>query len=240
MSAASAGVMAGYSALMIAAASDAAHDLGADEGRGRGRGDPGEGVREHPADGDGRVGEAGGGGEPVRRADVGADRGRGGAGAAGPGQREDHQQQPERGDDLGQEMRSGGPVLARDAHRGQGEHQVGEHRPGGAPGHLGGEVGRGIPPGQPAERGIGERHDRVEVAAGDRAEHQDDREQPGRGHRRVLQQLQPGLARATGAARRCRTRSPPRPGTRCRGTRRSGGAAAGPVHWSRRHLDRER
>jgi len=31
------------------------------------------------------------------------------------------------------------------------------------------------------------------VAAGDRAEHQDDREQPGRRGRRVLQQLQAGL-----------------------------------------------
>ena len=47
----------------------------------------------------------------------------------------------------------------------------------------------------PAEEGIDEGHHRVEVAAGDRAEHQDDREQPGRGRRRVLQQFQPGLAR---------------------------------------------
>jgi hypothetical protein len=86
-------------------------------------------------------------------------------------------------------------VLARDGHRGQREHQVRQHRPGGAPGHLRRKVGRGVPPGHPAEEGIDERHHRVEVAAGNRAEHQNDREQPGRRRRRVFQQLQPGLAR---------------------------------------------
>ncbi len=64
-----------------------------------------------------------------------------------------------------------------------------------APGHLRREIRRGVAPAQPAEGGAHEGHHRVEVAAGDRAEHQDDREQPGRGRRRVLQQLQPGLAR---------------------------------------------
>src|SRR6516164_9923847 len=43
----------------------AADDLGGDERRGRGGGDAGEGVGEHPAYGDRRVGEAGGGGEEV-------------------------------------------------------------------------------------------------------------------------------------------------------------------------------
>ena len=156
---------------------------------------PGEGVREHPADGDRRVGEAGGGGEEVRRADVGADRRRGGPGPARPGQREDHQDQPEGGDDLGQEVGRGGAVLGGDADRGQGEHQVRDHRAADAPGHLHRQVGGGVAPGQPAERGVDERHHRVEVAARHRAEHQDDREQPGRGRRRVLQQLQPGLTR---------------------------------------------
>src|ERR1700684_1219776 len=36
-----------------------AGELGGDEGRRGGRGDAGEGVGEHPADGDGRIGEAG-------------------------------------------------------------------------------------------------------------------------------------------------------------------------------------
>ena len=44
MSAASAGVMAGYSALIIRGGQDAAEDLRGDEGRHRGRGDAGEGV----------------------------------------------------------------------------------------------------------------------------------------------------------------------------------------------------
>ena len=47
--------------------------------------------------------------------------------------------------------------------------------PAGAAGHLRGQVSGGVPPGQPAERGVGEGDHRVEVAAGDRAEHQDDR-----------------------------------------------------------------
>src|SRR5215469_18032920 len=59
-----------------------ADDLGGDERRDRRGGDAGEGVREHPPDGDRRVGEAGRGGEEVRRADVGADRRRGGPGPA--------------------------------------------------------------------------------------------------------------------------------------------------------------
>jgi hypothetical protein len=59
---------------------------------------------------------------------------------------------------------------------------------------LRGQVRRGVPPGQAAERGVGEGDHRVEVAAGDRAEHQNDREQPSCGRRRVLHQLQAGLA----------------------------------------------
>ena len=73
---------------MTPKASDSADDLGGDEDRDRGRGDPGEGVGEHPPDGDGRVGEAGRAGEEVGRSDVGADRGRGmGSGRCGPGRR---------------------------------------------------------------------------------------------------------------------------------------------------------
>jgi hypothetical protein len=84
-------------------------------------------------------------------------------------------------------------VLSRDGHRCLGEHQVGGYRAGDAAGHLRGQVGGGVAPRQPAERRVGERDDRVEVRAGHRPEHQDDREQPGRGRRRVLQQLQAGV-----------------------------------------------
>jgi hypothetical protein len=73
--------------------------------------------------------------------------------------------------------------------------KVASTAPGDAPGDLRREIRRGLAPAQPAEGGIDEGHHRVEVTAGDRAEHQDDRDQPDRGRRRVLQQLQPGLAR---------------------------------------------
>src|SRR5580692_12808278 len=64
---------------------DAAGDLRGDERRdGSGR-DACEGGGEHAADGDGRIGEAGRGGEEVGGADVGAHRGGGSLGAAGPG-----------------------------------------------------------------------------------------------------------------------------------------------------------
>ena len=78
------------------------------------------------------------------------------------------------------------------------EHQVRQHRPGDAaqrpapartrPTSRG---GRPAPAGARANQSATRDH-RVEVAAGDRAEHQDEHEQPGRGRRRVLQQLQAG------------------------------------------------
>ena len=111
------------------------------------------------------------------------------------GQREDHQDQPEGGDHLGQEMRGRGPVLRGDTDRRLGEHQVRQDRADDAAGHLRGQVGRGVAPAQPAERRIRERHHRVEMGAGHRPEHQDDGEQPRRRRRRVLQQLQARGAR---------------------------------------------
>ena len=129
--------------------------------------------------------------------------------------------------------------LAEMVTAGSGEHQVRQHRPGDAAGHLRRKVGRGVPPGQPAEGGIDEGHHRVEMAAGDRAEHQDDREQPGRGRRRVLQQLQPGLARRQPLA------AIPEPITTAARNALPRNSAvsrrhSGQVHWSRGHLDRAR
>ena len=106
--------------------------------------------------GDRRVGEAGRGGEEVRGPDVGADGGGRGPAAAAAGEREDHQDQAEGGDDLGQEMRRRGPVLGGDAHRRQGEHQVRRDRAADAARYLRGQVGGGVPPAQPAERRIHE------------------------------------------------------------------------------------
>ena len=103
---------------MTAMATSAADDLGGDERPGPRRRDPGEGVGEHPSDGDGGVGEAGRAREEVGGADVGADRGRGQPAPAGAGQGEDHEQEPEGGDHLGEEVGARGPVLGRDADRG--------------------------------------------------------------------------------------------------------------------------
>ncbi len=55
---------------------------------------------EHPGDGDGRVGEGGGAGEPVGGEDVAADRERDLGRPAGADGAEDDQQQAEGGDDL--------------------------------------------------------------------------------------------------------------------------------------------
>ena len=90
------------------------------------------------------------------------------------------------------------PVLGRDGNSGLGEHQVGDHGPADAAGDLGREVGGGFPPAQATKGGVDERHDRVEVAPGNGAEHQDNREQPGRRGRRVLEQLE-----ADGPGERC-------------------------------------
>jgi hypothetical protein len=103
-------------------------------------------------------------------------------------------EQAEGSDDLGQEMGGRGPVLPGYAHGGPGERRVRDHGPAGAPRDLRREVSGGVPPGQAAERGVGEGHHRVEMTARDGPEHQDDRVQAGRGRRRVLQQLQPGVA----------------------------------------------
>ena len=75
-----------------------------------------------------RVRERGGAGEPIRRADVGADRGRGQCGPSGPGQREDQQHQACGGHDLTETVTDGYPVLAGDLHCGQVEHDVGQQR----------------------------------------------------------------------------------------------------------------
>ena len=120
--------------------------LGADDGA-----IPAKRVREHAADGDGRVGEAGRAREEVGGADVGTD----GSGCrrrpAGAGQGEDDEQQAEGGHDLGEEVRRRGPVLGGELEGGLGEHDVGDDRPNDAAGHLRREVGRGVPPGDAAE-----------------------------------------------------------------------------------------
>jgi hypothetical protein len=109
--------------------------------------------------------EAGRGGEEVRRADVRADRRGRRLTAPGPGQGEDHHDQAQGGDHFGQEVRGGGAVLGGDADRRLGEHQVRRHRPGDAPRDLHGQVSGGGTPAQPAEKGVGEGHHRIEMRA---------------------------------------------------------------------------
>jgi RibD C-terminal domain len=74
--------------------------LHADERRRRAGRDTGERVSEHPAHRDRGVGERGGAGEPVRGADVGADRWRGQQAASRAGQGEDQRDQAGGGDNL--------------------------------------------------------------------------------------------------------------------------------------------
>ena len=75
----------------------------------------------------------------------------------------------------------------------EGEHRVGRHCAGDAAGELGGDVGERVAPGESAEVRVDQRDDRVEVPAGDGAEHEDDREQAGSGGRGVLEQREPGV-----------------------------------------------
>jgi hypothetical protein len=75
------------------------------------------------------------------------------------------------------------------------EHQVRQHGATDTPADLDRQIGQGVPPRQATERGIHKGHNRVEVGSADRPEHQDDREQPGGGSRRVLGQLQAGVVR---------------------------------------------
>ena len=83
----------------------------------------------------------------------------------------------------------------RDADGREGEHRVGGNRADDAAGHLGRDVGEGVAPAQAAEAGVDQRDDRVEVSAGNRPEHEDEREQTGRSRGRVLQKLQAGVVR---------------------------------------------
>ena len=92
-------------------------------------------------------------------------------------------------------MRTRRPVLGRDGDGGLGEHRIGEDRSADAPDRLEGKVGRSVLPFEPAEAGIDEGDDRVEVAPRDRAEHQDDGEEPRRCRRCILEELEPDVAR---------------------------------------------
>ncbi len=92
-------------------------------------------------------------------------------------------------------MRRGRAVVRRDADRGEGEHAVGDDGAEDAAGDLGGQVGERVAPAQAAEAGVGERHDGVEMTAGDGSEHEDDREQAGGRGGGILEQLQADIVR---------------------------------------------
>src|SRR3954454_15656083 len=92
-------------------------ELGDDEG-GRGTwADAGEGVAEGAADGDCRVGEAGRRGEPVGRRDVAGHGERGRVGSPGAHDAEDHDDEPERGDDLAEPDGRAGADVGREVDR---------------------------------------------------------------------------------------------------------------------------
>ena len=101
-----------------AEADEPADQLGGDEEQGRRRGDAGESVGEDPANRHRRVRERRGAGEPIRRPDIGADRGRRQCRPPRSGKREHQQHQARRGHYLPETVTEGYPVLARDLHRG--------------------------------------------------------------------------------------------------------------------------
>ena len=152
----------------------------------------------------------GGAGEPVRGADVGADRGRGEQAAPGADEGEDQHQQSGGGDDLAEQVSAAGPVLGRQVLPDV-EHDVGQQRPADPAGALRERVRADLGQGEPgsgaaAEEPVRERDDRVEVRAGHRAEHEDQHRQPEHGGGAVLQQLQARRRSGKAAARRSRSR----------------------------------
>ena len=131
-------------------------------------------------------------GEPVRRADVRADGGRGEHAATGAGQREDQDDEPGGGDDLAEPQVPAGPVLGGQLAERHLVHQVRELRAGDRAEDLRHGVGRDVAArqagaGAATEQPVGGGHDRVEVGTGDRAEHQDEDGQPEERGGRVLQ-----------------------------------------------------
>jgi len=90
--------------------------------------------------------------------------------------------------------------MRRDADRGQGEHPVGDDRPGDAAGDLGRDVGQRDTPGQSAESGVHERDEGVEMTARDRAEHEDDRGQAAAVAAAFSSSCRPGSLESSAAA----------------------------------------
>ena len=110
----------------------------------------------------------------------------------------DDQQQPDGGDHLGQPQRAGGPGRRGPLDGREVEHQVGEDRAEAAADDLGDDVEAGVAAADRAVGPIDEGDDRVEVAAGDRPEDQDQPDQRAGGGGGVLEQLQADIARVRG------------------------------------------
>ena len=83
--------------------------------------------------------------------------------------------------------------VRRHVDRGEVEHEVRDHRADARAGDLGDDVDAGVAGRSAAEDAVGERDDRVEVGARDRAEGEDQRDEPGAGRDRVLEQLEPDV-----------------------------------------------
>jgi len=102
------------------------------------------------------IGEARRGREEVGARDVGADGERCGMGAAAAGDPEDDQEQAKRGHHFTEPEAATLTQVGRDAHRGQGKHDVGDDDAQGGTRQLSGDVGRPARPGA----GRGRRHRR--------------------------------------------------------------------------------
>ena len=117
----------------------------------------------------------------------------------------DDEQQPDGGDHLGQPQRARRPRRRRPLDGRELEHQVGDDGAEAAADDLGDDVQAGVAAADRAVGPVDEGDDRVEVAAGDRPEDQDQPDQRAGGGGGVLEQLQPDVARREPAGHDPRT-----------------------------------
>ena len=195
--------------------------------------DAGERVGQRPRDRDRRVREARRRREPVRRRDVAADRERGRR-AARPARttpRITSSSPNVATNSPSHKPRPDERVCVESVDRRQVEHQVGDDRADARADDLRDDVDaqrRAVV--DPTEEPVGERDDRVEVRARDRAEREDQRDEPGAGRDRVLEQLQPDVARRQPLRGDARADDDRDEEARCRRLRRVARRASVAVH----------
>ena len=149
-------------------------------------------------------------------------------GASGAHEGEDHQDETSRGHDLREQVAAGDAIGRAPGDGGFCEHQVRENRARDAAEDLRGNVAGDVRDRAPAERGVDERDDRVEVRAATGPKTRMSTARP----RAVAKALSSSWSPASAVrdvCARCRSRPRSPPGARCRGTRRRSGARVDPA-----------